>query len=172
MALPIVPIVILGIGAYAYSDWEKKKKANAKSNTGKTVEELLNEAAEDGLAVIIWGDIDNCSDWYLTEDWIAEVAQPRFDDYAAAMAADGVDWSEDEIHETAITHSILDDQLPNNCPVPDGDYFVMQADYPDQPNYYPGSSSVLYLYQDVHNAVLWAADDLATGGEAILYGEA
>lgn len=166
MALPIVPIVILGIGAYAYSDWEKKKKAKANANTGKTVEELLEEAAEDGLAVIVWGDIDNCSDWYLTEDWIAEIAQPRFDD---AMQLTGTDeWSDDE-YATHITRTILDDQLPNNCPVPQGDYFVMQADYPDQPNYYPGSWSVLYLYQDVHNTVGWALDDLAGGGEGVLY---
>jgi hypothetical protein len=164
--------VILGIGAYAYSDWEKKKKAKAKSNDGATVEELLDQAAEEGLAVIIWGDIDNCSDWYLTEDWIAEIAQPRFDEYASSMDAQGVDWTEDEAHEMAITHTILDDQLPTNCPVPEGDYFVLQADYPDQPNYYPGSQSTLYLYQDVHNAVLWAADSLATGGEGILYTEA
>ena len=99
MALPIVPIVILGIGAYAYSGWEKKKKAKYKA-TDRTVEELIEEAADDGLAVIIWGDIDNCSDWYLTEDWIAEIAQPRFDEYANLA---GTDQWEAEEHETKIT---------------------------------------------------------------------
>lgn len=165
MALPIVPIVILGIGAYAYSGWEKKNKAKYKA-TDRTVEELIEEAADDGLAVIIWGDIDNCSDWYLTEDWIAEIAQPRFDEYANLA---GTDQWEAEEHETKITRAILDDQLPTSCPVPQGDYFVMQADYPDQPDYYPGSWSVLYLYQDVHNTVGWALDDLAGGGEGVLY---
>lgn len=167
MALPIVPILVLTAGYYAWADYDKKKKAKYKAD--KTVEELIDDAANEGLAVIIWGDIDNCSDWYLTEDWIAEVAQPRFDDHVSGMVETGAVFDEGQAHVTEITRTILDDQLPSTCPVPEGDYFVLQTDYPDQPNFYPGSQSTVYLYQDVHNAVLWASEDLATGGEGVLY---
>ena len=168
MAFPFIPVII-GIGI-VYMSGGYSKKYNKKKKEDKSLEDLLEEAEELGLPVIVWGDVENCTDWFVTANWITEIAQPRFDEWRAVIEDDaelqGLS-GEEQVHHA--TYALLEGQLPANCPEPEGDVFLLQVDYPDQPNYYDGSLSVVYLYQDVNNAVGWAFDDIEGGGPGLLY---
>lgn len=181
MPFPLIPIVI-GIGIVYMSGgyskkYSKKKKEPVDYDDGVDIDDAIDEAETEGRPVIVWGDIDNCTDWYVTEQWLAQVAQPRFDQWIAVAEDEGnldLFRTSVEAYEIAMesaTFDILSGQLPDGCPEPEGDVFLLQVDYPDQANYYDGSQSVLYLYQDVHNAIRWAFEDIEAGGPGLLYAE-
>ena len=69
------PFVLAGLATvavvYMSGGYSKKyKKKEPADYNGEDIDEAIDEAETEGHPVIVWGDLDNCTDWYVTEEWL------------------------------------------------------------------------------------------------------
>ena len=111
---------------------------------------------------ILWDQPDACWGWFLPEAWKVQVARPAFHDT--------VDEAGDPqaLDPIALTHVVLDESMPDQCPIPVGDFTTYQIDVPGGPGFFP-NEAVLGLYFHVLDEVERTLLQIVETGDGLLF---